>query len=291
VRGHLLDSLLNTYAQWLGRKPENAPQIAIVDWDDVPTRNEHRLCEEWFRRHGVPSVLADPRELEYRNGKLWLRDFRVDLIYKRVLGKELYERMGLRHPVFQALRDRAVCISNSFQALVLYKKSSLAFLSDEKNASLFTEEERRAIAAHIPWTRIVGDRRTYYNGSTIDLLQLLSDRRENFVIKPNDAYGGKGVVLGWEVTAEEWRQAIRDALGQPFVVQEKVHVASEMFPSFAEGHLQMNRLFVDADPFIFMGSTVHGVLTRLSSAALLNVTAGYGSTIPSFIVERKQNSL
>ena len=285
VRGHLLDALVATYEQWLGHKPQHMPQVAIVDWEDVPTRNEHRLCEEWFNRHGVRSILAEPRELEYRDGKLWHNEFRVDLIYKRVLGKELYERMGLGNPIFRALRDHAVCVSNSFQALMLYKKCSLAFLSDEENQHLFTDEEKRVIAEHIPWTRIVRDRNTYYNGNTIDLLTLLSSHRENFVIKPNDAYGGKGVILGWDVSDDVWQKAIREALNQPSVAQEKVNIASEVFPSYADGSLQMNRLFVDADPFIFMGTAVHGVLTRLSSAALLNVTAGHGSTIPSFVVE------
>ena len=287
VRGHLLEALLETYLLWLGRKPDQPPQIAIVDWDDVPTRNEHRLCKEWFEAHGVKTILTDPRTLEYRQGKLYDKDFRVDLIYKRVLGQELFQRMGADNPIFRALRDRAVCISNSFQALLLYKKSSLAFLSDETNHHLFTPEEIRAIGEHIPWTRVVSDRTTDYKSSRIPLVDSMTQNRENLVLKPNDAYGGKGVVLGWETSAEEWKSAINTALSQPTIVQEKVNVASEVYPSFADGRLRENRLFVDADPFIFMGATVHGVLTRLSSAALLNVTAGSGSTIPSFIVEKK----
>ena len=119
------------------------------------------------------------------------------------------------------------------------------------------------------------------------MLEVIANNRESLVLKPNDAYGGKGVVLGWDVNQEVWEQAIQTALTEPYVVQEKVNIASEYFPYFAEGHLRKNKLFVDADPFIFMGSVTHGVLTRLSSAALLNVTAGHGSTVPSFIVERR----
>ncbi len=115
----------------------------------------------------------------------------------------------------------------------------------------------------------------------------MEQNRERLVIKPNDAYGGKGVVLGWETTPAEWKAAIDNALNQPTIVQEKVIVASEVYPSYSDGRIQENRLYVDADPFIFMGSEVHGVLTRLSSAALLNVTAGHGSTIPSFLVDAR----
>ena len=146
LRHHLFDALLQTYEQWLGREPDHKPSIAIADWDDVPTKNEHHLLKEWFEAHGSPSVLANPKDLEYRNGKLWAGNFQIDLIYKRVLGLELYEELGPDNAVFQALRDRAVCISNSFQALLLYKKCSLAFLSDEANRNLFTGQEAKAIA-------------------------------------------------------------------------------------------------------------------------------------------------
>jgi uncharacterized circularly permuted ATP-grasp superfamily protein len=286
VRHRLFEALMETYTQWLGRKPDQQPQIAIVDWDDVPTKNEHRLCQEHFETHGCRTVLANPATLEYRGGKLWAGDFRIDLIYKRVLALELQEQLGSDNAIFKALRDRAVCISNSFAALILYKKSSLAFLSDESNHKLFTPEENRAIAEHIPWTRVVAEKKTYYKGSTADMIKIVQQNRESLVLKPNDAYGGKGVVLGWEVSQEEWEKAMQTALSEPSVVQEKVNVASEYFPYYAEGHLRKAKLFVDANPFIFMGSVTHGMLTRLSSAALLNVTAGHGSTVPSFIVKK-----
>jgi glutathionylspermidine synthase len=287
VRHRLVDALLQTYEQWLGHKPSEPPQIAIVDWEEVPTRNEHRILQSYFESHGIRTTLADPRNMQYSGGKLWAGDFHVDLYYKRVLAGELVQKMGIDNALFRALQDRAVCVSNSFQALVLYKKCSLAFLSDEANQHLFTAKETEAIHRHVPWTRIVENRRTYYNNSTVDLVDFITDYRERLVLKPNDAYGGKGVVLGWETTPEEWQEAVQIALQSPFVVQEKVNVASESFPSFAENRLRFNKLYVDADPFIFMGVSVGGCLTRLSSASLLNVTAGAGSAIPTFILGKK----
>lgn len=288
VRGRLFDALIQTYSEWLGRKPEESPQIAVVDWDDVPTRNEHWLCKDWFEKQGAKTILSDPKNLEYKDGKLWDGNFRIDLIYKRVLAQELFQRMGSDNPIFNAVRDGAVCIANSFQALLLYKKCSLAFLSDEANHHLFTPEEIEAIKTHIPWTRVVADRKTTYRGKSVDVPNFISGQRERLVLKPNDSYGGKGVVLGWVASQNEWDDTIRTALREPYVVQEKVNVASESFPLYLEDRLQMQKLYVDADPFIFMGKSVGGCLTRLSSAALLNVTAGYGSAVPSFVITKKQ---
>ncbi len=283
--GHLLGALLHGYKQWGGQQK---PQIAIIDWQDVPTLNEHEIIRQYFERNGYATIMADPRALEYRNGVLWAGDFRIDLLYKRVLINELIRQMGVDNAIVQAVRDRAVFMTNSFSCKLMAKKASLAFISDERNAHLFTATERAAIDAHIPWTRRVSERKTSYNGAEIDLLPFIVGNREKLVLKPNDEYGGKGVVLGWDCTAEEWLATLRDALVNPYVVQEKVQTVVRDFPMVLDdGTLDISPRYVDADPFVYYGKTVGACLTRLSSVALLNVTAGGGSVAPMFVLEKK----
>lgn len=283
--GHLLGALLYGYKKWGG---QDKPQIAIVDWHEVPTLNEHEMIRVYFESNGVRTVLADPREMEYHDGHLWVRDFRVDLVYKRVLYNELIQRMGIDNPIVQAVKDHAVLMTNSFSAKLMAKKASLAFLSDEQNHFLFDDEERRVITEHIPWTRRVSERKSTYMGEDIDLLEFIVDNRDRLVLKPNDEYGGKGVVIGWETSSEAWEATLRDALTTPFVVQEKVKLVYRDFPMLLDdGSLDISPRFVDADPYIFYGKTVGGCLTRLSSVTLLNVTAGGGSVVPMFVLEKK----
>jgi hypothetical protein len=281
---NLLGSLVEVYRQWGG---VGKPQIGIIDWADVPTLNEHELCREYFEAHGFSTILADPRALEYQNGHLWAGDFRIDLIYKRVLCSELVARMGMVNPIINALRDRAVCMSNAFSAKLMAKKASFAFLSDERNSKLFNAQEQAAIEAHIPWTRRIQDRKTVYHGRTVDLLPFLADNREHFVLKPNDEYGGKGVMIGWETSSEEWYATLQQAMTNPYVAQERVDAAYEDFPSVIDGRLDISERLVDTDPFIFFGQTTNGSLTRLSRGALLNVTAGGGSVVPAFLIKKR----
>jgi hypothetical protein len=42
---------------------------------------------------------------------------------------------------------------------------------------------------------------------------------------------------------------------------------------------------LDTAPFMSQGSYMEGCLTRISTDPLLNVTAGGGSNIPTFLVE------
>lgn len=280
----LLEALMRGYNEWGGKE---MPQIAIADWQDVPTLNEHEICRQHFERNGVRAILVDPRDLEYHDGHLWAGDYRVDIIYKRVLISEMIQRMGIDNPIVQAVRDHAVMMTNSFSAKLMAKKASFAFLSDERNERLFTAEQLRVIHEHIPWTRVVSDRKTVYHGKSVDLLEFITDRRDQFVIKPNDEYGGKGVVLGWECTLDEWNEALGYAATTPYVVQERVSSITRDFPSLVDGKLDISPRYVDADPYVFYGRTVYGCMTRLSSVSLLNVTAGGGSVVPTFLLARR----
>lgn len=285
ARHNVLHGLLDAWQQWSGST--RVPRIAIADWSEVPTRSEFLLFQEYFRRQGIDCVLADPREMEYRGGQLHVEGGPVDLIYKRVLISELIAEGGMDHPMVRAVRERAVCMVNPFRCKILHKKSSLAVLCDERNAHLFDAEERLAVDAHVPWTRVVEERRTLWRGAAIDLVSFIAGHRDRLVLKPHDEYGGKGIVLGWEVSDTEWQKALAVALREPYIVQERVSLPSEPYPSFVDGRLVVADRMLDTAPYVAYGRFVDGCLTRLSTATLLNVTAGGGSTVPTFVVERR----
>jgi uncharacterized circularly permuted ATP-grasp superfamily protein len=281
----VLHALLGAFREWSGTR--ELPRIGIMDWDEVPTRSEHRFFQSYFQSHGIPCELADPRTVDYRDGKLTSGDFHITLIYKRVLIDELVIQEGLESPVVRAVRDGAVCMVNPFRCKVLYKKASLAVLSDERNAHLFSAGERAAVEAHVPWTRVVEERKTVKNGAEIDLLPWAMENRERLVLKPNDDYGGRGIVLGWLASDEEWSRTLHGALEAPYVVQERITLPSEPFPSWVDGGVQVTDRMVDLAPFITCGATVDGALTRIATDPLLNVTAGGGSSVATMLVEAR----
>ena len=280
----VLHALTDSFQQWQGNTSD-APRIAILDWKEVPTFSEFVLFYDYFRSMGIETRIIDPRDCEYRDGKLLAGDYHITLIYKRVLISELIERCGMQHPVVKAVRDRAVCMVNSFRCKILFKKASLAVLSDERNAGLFTAAQHHSIARHIPWTRVLEERKTLVDGREIDLVPWTIANKDMLVLKPNDEYGGKGIVLGWTVDQPNWESAVKTALESPHVVQRKVRLPSEAFPCFDNGSLHIRDCMLDTNPFVAFGSFMHGCLTRISTEALVNVTAGGGSTVPTFLVE------
>src|SRR5258708_32991935 len=97
-------------------------------------------------------------------------------------------------PGVRAVLDGGVCMVNPFRCKILHKKASLAVLSDERNAGLFSDAALEAIEAHIPWTCRVEERHTRYHGQGVDLLPFMLEHRENRVRKQNAQSGGKGTL-------------------------------------------------------------------------------------------------
>jgi uncharacterized circularly permuted ATP-grasp superfamily protein len=283
ARTGVLRSLLGAFEEWSGARAK--PKIAILDWREVPTFSEFLLFERYFASQGLECRIVDPREVEYRGGVLRAGDFEISLIYKRVLIHELVQRCGIDGPVIKAVRDHAVCMVNPFSCKLMHKKASLALLSDERNAHLFSAEEAEAIQAHIPWTRVVEERRTRFNGEEVDLPRFIRDNRERLVLKPNDEYGGKGIVLGWEATDAEWEAGLAAAQEEPYIVQDRITLPKEAYPSVVDGELKIFDRMLDTAPFVSDGSYIEGCMTRLGTAALLNVTAGGGSNVPTYVIE------
>jgi len=270
TRRRQLRAMLHAFKQWGGSA---TPVIGIIDWEGLPTAPEFEMFKAFFEEAGIKTVICDPRALEFRRGKLYAQGAAVNLVYRRVLTSELLARGDGTRALREAYMAGAVCVVNSFRAKLLHKKMSLALLSDDRYQRLYTPAQRIAIQRHIPWTRRVRP----------ELAEEIARRRETLVLKPNDEYGGKGVVLGWTVDQAEWESAIDVATTQSYVVQEAVEIPRVPFPVALDGIRYLD-LAVDLDPYLFNGRA-GGFMTRVSAAALLNVTAGAGSVVPTFVIE------
>jgi hypothetical protein len=299
----MLDALLDSYREWGGRA--DPPTILITDWREVPTWPEFEMLRDRFTARGVPTVVADPRDLTFEKtlltegsadgashgkGALMVGNRRIDLVYRRVLMSDILEREAECKPLLDAYAAGAICMANTLQCKIPHKKAFFAVLTDDRHARLFSAGERAMIAQHVPWTRVVAETQTTRAGETIDLLSHVRAWREDLVIKPNDEYGGAGVILGWEASAQQWDEAIERAVGDmdgAWVVQARIPVRREIFPMIeGPGQVVMRDMLVDFAPYLFRGKLA-GFLTRLSTSGLANVTSG-GGQVPAFVVSPRR---
>lgn len=280
ARQQLTQTLLDAWTEWGGR---GTPTIAITDWEDVPTRRDFDLCAEYFRDQGIETVITDPRRFEYRNGRLRHDNLPIDLVYRRVLLHELLTKSSEAQALLRAYREGAICMVNSPRSKLLHKKTVMALLSDGTLGADLDGDERRIVDEAIPWTRQLIDGDSTYDKQPINLPDFVLSHRDRLVLKPGDDYGGRGVVLGWEASQGQWEEAVEAAVGRGYVVQERVPVARAAFPVWQGDGVNVETLILDTDPLLFAGKT-GGILTRMSGSALLNVTAGAGSTAPTLVL-------
>jgi uncharacterized circularly permuted ATP-grasp superfamily protein len=155
-------------------------------------------------------------------------------------------------------------------------------LTDDRYLELFNDEEHALVRAHVPWTRMVRESYAMRNGERVDLVPYLRDHREQFVLKPNDEYGGTGVTLGWETDQASWDAALAHAVkDQAWVAQERIAIRRERFPLCDNDAINERDMLVDLAPYVFRGR-LSGFLTRLSATGLANVTSG-GGQVPAFV--------
>ena len=283
----LLATLVECYEEFIGKKITAKPKIAIVDLRDLPTIKEFELFRDFFEANGYPSLICSPDELEFDGKRLSARGREIDIVYKRLLVNEYLPIIESEPILLEACRAKAVCMVNSFRGKLVHKKAIFAVLTNERYEHLFDADELAVIRAHVPWTRRFRDEETRYADADISLVQWTRENSHKLVLKPNDDYGGHGIYIGWNSTAEEWNSAIETALSDgDYLVQERVKTAKENFTMvMADGGWQMAEQLVDLDPLLFMGK-VGSAFTRLASNELANVTAG-GGMVPTFIISKK----
>jgi hypothetical protein len=201
-----LDALETFFAmfveEWRRQRGE-APlgRIAIVD--DEPAAQylfpEFQLFERLFLSRSVPAVIADARDLAWRDGRLWHADKPVDMVYNRLT--DFY----LQAPEHAALRTAyeagAAVVTPHPRAHALYadKRNLITLSSDEALAALGVPKPLRALlVAGVPRTEAVRPDRA---------AALWAARRKLF-FKPASGFGSKAAYRGDKLTRRTWDEIL-----------------------------------------------------------------------------------
>lgn len=186
-------------------------RVAIVD-DEPASQHlapEFELFRRLFMRHGMEAVIADPRELVRRDGRLEYKGAGVDLIYNRLT--DFYLQDKGHESLCLAYQAGEVVLTAHPRAHALYAaKTNLAWLRNPVQLSAWgvSPQEQERLATAVPLTRPV----TSENAE-----QLWAERRQLF-FKPVAGYGARAAYRGDKLTRRVWDE-IRSG---GFVAQELV---------------------------------------------------------------------
>jgi glutathionylspermidine synthase len=280
----ILYNLLRAYREWGGKKER--PNIAIVS-DKGATYPEFLLIVEDFKRQGYNSAFSTPEEVTYDGKRAYTPDgMPIDILYRRGWIRNWTDVYDEIKPLRRAYADGAICVVNSIRSILGTIKSILEQLRDPEIMKIYTPEEREVVLNHVPWTRLLTERRTVGpdGEEEIDLFEYVARNRESLVIKPMDLYGGKGVVVGPASTQARWEETLQAAAtgDQKYVVQTYVPIPEEELPEIDEQVTwrpkKMNQ------NFYAFGGLHAGGMCRTSEAPVINISAG-GGLCPIVIIE------
>lgn len=268
----LLAAILQVWKEFGGR---TQPNIAVLEFLDRPGSgpNEGRLLAEMFTEGGAPARVVSPEQLTYSGGKLRADGFEIQVVFRRILTRELLAHFDLSHPLLLAYRDGAVCVVNSFRSEIAQRRALFDLLTDETVNSRLAFPDRKLIRAFVPWTRVVAPKKTKYKDQEVDLPEFILRGREQFVLRPNDDTGDNRVYVGAQMNQPAWEHALRVALRSPYVVQERLAFDRSVFPVYQYGELQMKEAEISVHPHVFNGK-MHG-----ATAALETSSAGYAAPL------------
>jgi hypothetical protein len=280
----LLNSLLKSYKDFGGKQKK--PHIAIAELrQPFSGTGDYAQFADFLNKEGYPTEVVSPDQLEYRNGVLRKGEFTIDIVYRRIRLQEFLVRFDLSHPMVRAYKDHAVCMVNNFRAEVGAKRAIFDLLTDDAITAKFPIAERRAIKDHIPWTRLVQAAKTTHHGQTVDLPDFVMKHRAKLILKPNDESPDQHSFRGAETDDIGWEKALRQAMRNPYVVQEIADPAKVVFPLMQYGSLMMKEMQVDVHPHSFAGK-VHGCSSWLSISGSQSFSTLTGLA-PTFVLEGK----
>lgn len=270
----ILNTLLSVYEEFGGYE---TPQIAIVDWRHSRMSSESEYMKAHFESKGYKTVIADPRELQYKGGKLYHKGFRVHLVYRRVTFEELLERLDEVQDLLRAYKDRAVCLVNPLRSRLASGKSLFSFLTTPEYDRFFSENENSMKRQHLPWTRCLSDAEDFYGHRKVFLIDFLKDEKESIVLKPaGNSHGAHRVHIGRETPDADWNTAVDKALKENhWVIQEQVPVPIMTVPEIVGNKLDFLYKKYNFNLLVF-GGKYSGGLVRLSDESVVNVATGGG---------------
>ena len=175
--------------------------VAIVD-DDPRSQYlypEFVLFQALFERHGLRAVIADPAELEWRDGALRHEDLVIDLVYNR--STDFYLEGVPSAALLEAHARRGAVLTPHPRAHALYAdKRRLTLFSDAgRLADLGVPDAvRRTLVEHVPRTETV---------EAADATRLWKARKGLF-FKPVAGFGSRAAYRGDKLTKRVWAEIL-----------------------------------------------------------------------------------
>ncbi len=270
-----VEKSLEIYGDWQGENKCERPNIGIVDLIESATTEEFKEFKKAYERKGYRCEIVDPRDLDYRDGRLYFGDFRIDMVYRRLVTFEMMEKLADLGEFLRAYKDGAFCSIGSFRSQLIHNKLIFKVLHDRDTLDLMTQEEKDFILNHIPET---GE----FKASDEVFNKVLSNK-DKYIMKPSDMNVARGVFVGRDLDDKEWEKRLREVFNTDYIYQEFIEAYNRPFLMYDKG-FRIEDLNSVVGIFMYKEEFA-GLYTRIGSEKVISSVTSYRAA--NLIVKEK----
>lgn len=123
--------------------------------------------------------------------------------------------------LFRGFIMKSVYFPDHLGTVFMRDKRNLALLRRLAKANKFEGKENDLVLENIPWTELITNTDVDYKGKKYNIIDLLRQAKDKFVIKIIDGLQGKDVFIGKFISNTDWENIIDQALKSgKYIVQE-----------------------------------------------------------------------
>lgn len=266
---------LSIFRKWDPKN--NNPNVAIVDFVESGTSAEFLEFKKAYEKQGYNCIIVDPRELEYRQGNLYKDEYRIDLVYRRIVTFELIEKADEVQNFINAYMDDAMCVIGTIRSQVIHNKVFFKILFDEQTHRFLEEDEIKFINDHIPFTGL-------FKGSR-NVFEEVLNNKDKYIMKPVDMNASQGVFVGRDLSLSDWKERLYKIFDTDYLYQEFITPYQRDFIIFNGSGFEIQKFKSIVGVFLYKRKYA-GLYTRIGKENIISGVTNY-FTVPNLIVEKK----
>lgn len=253
------------------------PNVCILDFIKKKPSIEFKEFKKAFDKKGFNAFIADPRDLEFKEGYLFYNGQKIDIVYRRLVTKDLMDRYDEIPELIKGIKANKTCFIGNIRSQIVHTKLFFKVLHDERLKKYLSESEIDYINRHIPKTEKV-----------IEVKNEYLENKDKYIIKPIDNYASNGVFTGRDLSDIKWKNKLNEILDKEYLIQEFCKPAYSENVIFKSENEFKREKFSNITGLFVYNESFYGLYSR---AGLNSIISGLhdGYTLPSLYIEEKNN--
>lgn len=211
----MTDEIIRIYKSDESAKDD--PVFCVTDFKEQGVLNDFDRFIKAFEKRGYKARFTDVRDLFFDGEKLVdITDGTViDAIYRRAVTSDVLERMEESTDFISAVKAKKVVLIGHFRTSVAHSKTVMSVMHRAETKKFLTDEENEYVKKHIPRTYMMRK-----SEITDELMAEFLNNKDEWIIKPEEGFGSKGVICGKDVSENEWKSVLTGSMEQKNIIQK-----------------------------------------------------------------------